>query len=139
MVAVGAVIEHEGRVLLVKHVPERRSFWEGKWICPGGKLELGETIEQGIQREVGEETCLEVELVIPLLPFETVVKNGGRVELHVIYLDYIARLKGGELKVGSDVGEARWVKPEELPALWSELHPDTRRLLRLAGFAGGLS
>jgi len=48
MVAVGAVIEDgEGRILLVKHVAERGGFWQGKWICPGGGLELGETIEEG--------------------------------------------------------------------------------------------
>ena len=39
VVAVGAVIlDNEGRVLLGRHKPERRGFWAGKWICPGGKL-----------------------------------------------------------------------------------------------------
>jgi len=56
MIGVGAVVEDElGRILLVKHIPERGGFWQGKWICPGGELELGETIEEGIKREVKEE------------------------------------------------------------------------------------
>ena len=47
IVAVGAVIEdNEGRILLVKHKPERGGYWQGEWICPGGKLELGETLEE---------------------------------------------------------------------------------------------
>ena len=96
-----------GRVLLVKHKPERGGFWQGKWICPGGELELGEDIGDGIRREVMEETNLEVDLVKALPAFDRIVKRGGEVELHVIYVDYTARLVRGELKVDSDVGEAR--------------------------------
>ena len=133
-VAVGAVIEDSlGRILLVKHVPERGGYWQGKWICPGGKLELGETIEEGIRREVREETQLEIELVRPLPPFDRIVKSGDRVSLHIIYVDCLARLVGGELKPGSDVGEARWVEKGRLPAMWDELHADTRRLLEIGG------
>lgn len=137
MVAVGAVIQDGERVLLVKHVPQRRSFWEGKWICPGGRLEVGETIAEGIRREVMEETNLEIDLVQALPPFDTVVKRGEGVELHVVYIDYLARPRpspeGGKLRAGSDVGEARWVPVAELPAMWGDLHQDTQRLLTLAG------
>lgn len=137
MVAVGAVIQERDRVLLVKHVPQRRSFWEGKWICPGGRLELGETIAEGVRREVKEETNLEIDLVQALPPFDTVVKRGEGVELHVVYIDYLARPRGGELRAASDVGEARWVPVAELPAMWGDLHQDTQRLLTIAGLAGG--
>ncbi|MBA7487269.1 Nucleoside triphosphatase NudI [subsurface metagenome] len=133
MLAVGAVIEDEaGRILLVKHVPERGGYWQGKWICPGGKLELGETIEEGIKREVREETQLEIELLAPLYPFDTVVGARDKVSLHVIYIDYLARVTGGELKSGSDVGEAIWVEKERIQEIWEELHDDTRRLLQIA-------
>jgi len=134
MVAVGAVIEDEtGRILLVKHVPERGGFWQKKWICPGGKLEFGETIEEGIKREVREETRLEIDLLAPLPPFDTIAGAGERVSLHVIYIDYLARVTGGEFKPGSDVGEGIWVEKEHIPEIWEELHDDTRRLLQIAG------
>ena len=134
MIGVGAVIEDEaGRILLVKHVKERGGFWQGRWICPGGGLELGETIEEGIKREVMEETRLEIELVKPLPPFDTVVKSNGEVSLHVIYIDYLARLTGGSLKPGDDVGEAIWVAKDRIGEIWEELHDDTKRLLRIAG------
>ena len=137
MVAVGAVIEDEGgRILLVKHVPERGGFWQGKWICPGGKLELGETIEEGIRREVREETRLEIDLVTPLHPFERIVKSDDEVSLHVIYIDYLARTIGGELKPQSDIGEAIWVDKERIPEIWEELHDDTKRLLQIAKVVG---
>ncbi len=133
MVAVGAVIEDEsGRVLLVKHVKEKGGYWAGKWICPGGKLELGETIEQGIMREIREETNLEIRLTGAIQPFDRVVKEGELTILHVIYVNYCAEMVGGELKPGSDVGEAVWMSKEAIPGVVDELHEDTARLLKLA-------
>jgi ADP-ribose pyrophosphatase YjhB (NUDIX family) len=133
MVAVGAVVEDdEGRVLLVKHVPEKGGFWQGKWICPGGGLEFGEGIEEGIKREIKEETNLDIELIKPLLPFERIVKEEGK-EMHVVYIDYLARVKGGELKVGSDVREAIWVRKGDLFQIRDEVHEDTKILLQRIG------
>ena len=134
MIGVGAIIEDgAGRILLVKHIPERGGFWQGKWICPGGELEPGETIEEGIKREVREETQLEIDLAAPLVPFDRIVKSDDAVSLHVIYIDYLARVTGGELKVGSDVGEAIWVEKKRIPQMKDELHEDTKRLLHIAG------
>ena len=136
-IGVGAVIEDDaGRILLVKHVPERGGFWQGKWICPGGRLEFGETIEEGIKREVKEETQLEIDLVAPLHPFERVVSANDKVSLHVIYIDYLARVTGGKLKLGSDVGEAIWVEKEHISQIGGELHDDTKKLLQIAKTAG---
>ncbi|MFC1943979.1 NUDIX domain-containing protein [Chloroflexota bacterium] len=136
-VAVGAVIEDdEGRILLVKHRPERGGYWQGKWICPGGRLKVGEGIEEGIRREVGEETNLDIEMVRPLVPFERIVGGAGGTGLHVIYIDYLARLSGGELRPDDDVGEAVWVAKGDIPAMWDELHEDTQRLLKLAEIVG---
>ena len=134
LVAVGAVIQDDkGRILLVKHKRERGGYWQGKWICPGGELEYGEGIEQGIKREVKEETNLEIELTSLLVPFDRIVETGGKTTLHVIYIDYVARLLGGELKVDSDVGEALWVERKNISEIWQELHSDTQRLLQIAG------
>jgi len=134
IIGVGAVIEDgAGRILLVKHIPERGGFWQGKWICPGGGLEPGETIENGIRREVKEETQLEIDLVKPLIPFDRIVRLNGRTSLHVIYIDYLARLTGGKLKTGSDVGEAMWIEKERVTEIWGELHDDTKKLLEIAG------
>jgi len=133
MVAVGAVIKDDSdRVLLVKHRPERGGFWQGKWICPGGKLELGERIEDGIKREVKEETNLEIRLTTPLVPFERIVESEGQTKLHVIYIDYLAEISNGDLKPDSDIGEARWVPRKEIPSIWEDLHEDTRKLFQIA-------
>lgn len=138
LLGVGAVIrDAEGRILLVRHKPEREGFWKGRWICPGGKLEPGETIAEGVIREVREETHLEIKLG-PILPaFETIVRDADDVRLHVVYVDFLADLVGGELKPDDDVGEAEWWDLVTLRSRWSELHRDTQRLLTLAGYPEG--
>ena len=134
LVAVGAVIEDDkGRILLVKHKPERGGFWQGKWICPGGELELGEKISEGIKREVKEETNLDIALKKPLVPFERIVSSTEGTSLHVIYIDYVADLVEGDVKVGSDVGEALWIEKQDIGQIWEDIHDDTKKLLKLAG------
>jgi ADP-ribose pyrophosphatase YjhB (NUDIX family) len=137
IIAVGAVIlDAAEQVLLVKHVPERNSFWHGKWICPGGRLQVGEGIEAGIRREVWEETHLDIRLKRPLVPFERIIHGDDGVRLHVIYIDYLAETVGGILQPGDDVGEAVWIPRLQLAALGEALHEDTRRLLEIAQVMG---
>src|SRR5713101_7879194 len=126
----GIVIDRRGRILLVEHVDAKRGgFWFGKWICPGGKLQRGESLEEGTKREVMEETGLWIELTGKPIVFDRIVKKGDRTELHVVYIDHTARRIRGQLKAGSDVAIARWFSQEELRAQWNDLHEDTRRLL----------
>lgn len=135
VVAVGAVVlDKEDRVLLVKHVEAKRGgFWFGKWICPGGKLETGEAIVDGVLREIKEETNLDVKTSGRAVVFDRIVKEHSKTKMHIIYIDFVAKVVGGELKASSDVGVARWFSREELQERWGELHEDTQRLLREAG------
>ena len=131
MIAVGALIrDPDGRLLLGKHTPERGGPWAGKWICPGGKLVPGETIRDGILREVREETGLKVTISDYIGAFDSILDEGA---LHVVYIDFLADAENAEAKAASDLGEVRWFTREELPDLRDELHPDTQRLLELAG------
>jgi ADP-ribose pyrophosphatase len=136
VLGVGAVIrDADDRILLVRHKRERGGFWQGTWICPGGMLQPGETLAQGAVREVREETHLDIRLGQLLPPFETIVREGDRVALHVVYVDFLAELVGGELMPDDDVGEAEWWDRRTLHERWDELHSDTKRLLSLAGYA----
>ncbi len=136
IVAVGAIIEDEGgRILFVKHRPERGGFWQGRWIFPGGKLNPGETIVEGTHREVLEETNLEIELTRPNPLAERIVMEGIAVSLHVLYITHMAIKRGGDLRPASDVGEATWVRRDELSRIWPELHEDTQIIARLARIA----
>ncbi len=131
-VAVGAVVlDGQDRVLLVKHVEAKRGgFWFGKWICPRGKLTIGETLVDGSRREVKEETDLDVEPLGNVIVFDRIVTDGSKTKLHVVYIDFVAKVTGGELNPGSDAGAANWFSKEELKERWAELHEDTQKLLR---------
>ena len=71
-------------------------------------------------------------MVTSLVPFERIVRSKGKVTLHVIYIDYLAKLAGGSLKPDDDVGEAIWVERSKILQIWKDLHPDTRKLLKIA-------
>jgi ADP-ribose pyrophosphatase YjhB (NUDIX family) len=137
-VGVGAVVlNDEGQVLLVKHVPKAEDFWGGQWMVPGGGLEVGETLEEGIAREVEEETNLRVEVVRHVSTLDRIVREGEEVKLHVVYVDFLVRPVGGDLRPSSDVGTARWFSRGEIEAHWDDIHIDTRRLLEKMGWGIG--
>lgn len=112
IVGVGGVVIQGNRVLLVRR---GREPLKGEWSIPGGMLELGESLKEGVRREVWEETGLKVRPLEPLLVFDRIQKNGERVQYHYVIVDYVCRRTGGRLKSGSDVLDARWVERNELP------------------------
>lgn len=132
---VGAVIlDDQDRVLLVKHVPEKSGFWAEKYICPGGRLEPGESLEDGLRREIWEETSLEIDIVQWVRPMERVIRDAQGILIdHVLYLDVIAKVKQGTFQPASDVGSGAWFTKKELQVIVNEIHEDTQELLREAG------
>ena len=111
-VGIGAVIVHEGRVVLVKR---RFEPLAGQWSIPGGAVEAGETLEACVVREMLEETGFVVEVgpVIEVLDRITHDEE-GRVIYHFVLIDYLCRPLAGELRAGSDVAEAALAEPSEL-------------------------
>jgi mutator protein MutT len=115
IVGVGAVIVHDGRVLLVKrgHAPLK-----GEWNLPGGAVELGETLVTAVVREVLEETGLSVEVGPVVDVVDRVYRaDDGKVEYHYVIVDYLCHPTGGLLEHGSDADDVRWVDPADLQAL----------------------
>ncbi len=110
LVGVGAVIVYQDRVLLVRRANEPL---KGQWTLPGGMLELGETLAQGVAREVREETGLEVEAVELVEVLDRIHREAGRVRFHYVIADYLCRVTGGELRAASDAGAVRWVERAE--------------------------
>jgi 8-oxo-dGTP diphosphatase len=115
---VGAVVlDDDGRVLLVRRGQEPL---KGEWSLPGGALELGERLEDGIRREVLEETGLVVEPVEIVAVFDHISHENadggepGRVRFHYVLVDYRCRVVSGTVAGATDVTEARWVRWQEL-------------------------
>lgn len=96
----GFVVNDEGQVLVVR----RRD--NGEWQPPGGVLELEETIEQGLRREVREEAG--VDIVVG--PLTGVYKN---MRLGVVALVFRCTYVGGALRTSDETDELQWMSPEQ--------------------------
>jgi ADP-ribose pyrophosphatase YjhB (NUDIX family) len=104
--AAGVVRDEQGRVLLLRHRlwPEYRA-----WGLPGGYVNAGERLEDGVAREIREETSLEVK--VERTPFHLASGFRQRVETY-----YEARVTGGRLVLDqAEILEARWCGPDEVP------------------------
>jgi len=112
LVGVGVVIVCNGKILLEKRKKEPS---KGKWSIPGGLVELGESLEQTVIREVHEETCLKVEKPELIDVVENInIDENGRVKYHFVMIDYFVKLKGGKLKPADDASELTWVALKEV-------------------------
>ncbi|HUQ50210.1 MAG TPA: NUDIX hydrolase [Terriglobales bacterium] len=116
VIGLGAVIvDDERRVLLIRRASEPL---KGQWSLPGGAMELGETLLEGVNREVREETGLEVSIVGPAGVYDRIIRDAaGKTHYQYVLIDYVCRVSGGELKAGGDAGEVRWVPENELAQL----------------------
>ena len=109
-VGVGAVIVKDGRVLLVQRATEPAL---GRWSIPGGLVEVGESLIAAVEREVREETGLEIEPVELVELLDRIHRDGDRVRYHYVIADYLCRVVGGSLNAASDAAAVRWVEPAE--------------------------
>lgn len=126
IVGVAAVVLRAGQVLLVQRGREPA---KGLWGLPGGMLELGETVAEGVRREVWEECGVEIEVGPLVGVFEPMQRDdAGRLRYHYVVLDYLARYVGGELQAADDADDARWVSPAELERL--PMLVETREMIK---------
>ena len=100
------------RILLVER---GREPLKGFWSLPGGALETGETLHEGIRREVFEETGLQVNPVEMFEIFERIIRDDdGRPEYHYVLMDYVCEVAGGALQAGDDVSKVHWFEKDAL-------------------------
>lgn len=100
----GIVVRDDGRVLVIKREDN------GHWEAPGGVLELDESFEAGVQREVLEETGL----AVTVQRLTGVYKNMTH---GIVALVYRCRPAGGEPRPTAEARETRWMTIEEVEAV----------------------
>jgi ADP-ribose pyrophosphatase YjhB (NUDIX family) len=113
--AVSAAIFRDGRVLIVQRA---RPPAQGIYTLPGGGVELGETLEEAVVREVREETALEVRPIALAGYRQAIARDAkGIVERHFVILPFAARWVSGEVSLNEELAEAHWLFPDGLAGL----------------------
>jgi ADP-ribose pyrophosphatase YjhB (NUDIX family) len=113
LLGVGAVVFKGGEVLLVRRGQEPA---KDSWSLPGGLVELGETMEAAIQRELMEETGIRVCLLGVAAVLERIFPDpDGRIAYHYVLVDFLCDYLDGALTPGSDITAARFVPLSGLP------------------------
>lgn len=105
----GIVIDDHGRALLTRRRDNHR------WEPPGGVLELAEPVDEGLRREVREETGLDVEPV----RLTGIYKNMNR---GIVALVFLCKVTGGQLATSSETDAFRWAAENEVSELTSEVY-----------------
>ena len=119
VIGVGGVIVDRGSTVLIRRGTEPLV---GQWSIPGGTIEVGETIEEAVRRELREETGLEVRVLELIELFDRIyLQNGAssaqekkKPRYHYVIADYLCELVGGEPRAGSDVTDLAFAREEEL-------------------------
>jgi len=139
IVGVGGVVIEERRALLIRRGSEPLL---GRWSIPGGTLELGETLIEGTERELMEETGLAVRVLDLIEIFERIDFGGGadetwttleerrRPRFHFVIADYLCQRISGEAVAGGDVTDVAWARETELERF--QLTPTATRVIRKA-------
>jgi 8-oxo-dGTP diphosphatase len=120
------MIIHRGNILLsVRGKPPS----EGLWGLPGGAVEVGETVEEALVREVLEETSVTVRPLKQVAVLDSITRDDdGRVKYHYILFEFLCEYVTGAVKSGSDALDARWVPLEDLESV--DIMPTTLRFIR---------
>ena len=122
---VGALIVNaDDEVLLI-----RSHKWRGRYVMPGGHIELGETMEEALRREIREETGLEIRDLAFIGFQEFIYDDAFWRRGHYVFFDYACRTDGTEVVLNDEGQEYAWVSLEQ--ALAMDVEPYTLRVLEL--------
>jgi ADP-ribose pyrophosphatase YjhB (NUDIX family) len=135
VVGIGGVIIEQGRTLLIRRGSEPL---RGEWSIPGGTLEVGETLHEGVARELLEETGVEIRVLELIEVFDRIFLENEASgtpprktpRFHFVIVDYLCERVSGEPRAGSDVTDVAFAREDELPQF--HLTETVKRVLKKA-------
>jgi 8-oxo-dGTP diphosphatase len=121
VLAASIAVFHEGKVLLIQRAKPPA---QGLYSLPGGRIELGETLRDGVLRELREEMALEADLIGFVDHVEHIeISEDGEVGAHALIAVFCGLWRAGEPVPSDEVSDWLWVDPVAPGIL-----PMTRRL-----------
>lgn len=122
---VGAIVVGEKGILLVRR---DKDPGKGLFAIPGGIIEVGETQEDAILREIEEETGIKVELIEMIGTYDLIINDSdNKIKFHFVLIHYIARALSSNIKPESPDSEVKWFSIDDL--LGEEIHPQILNLI----------
>ncbi len=111
-VGVGVIVFRDHEVLLIQRNKEPN---KGQWSIPGGRQMLGETVAEAAQRELLEETGVNVDRLLLVDVVDAIIPDvEGKIKYHYTLVDYMGQWQSGESRPGDDAKEVRWVRLNQL-------------------------
>jgi nucleoside triphosphatase len=122
---VGALIVNDKKQILLT----KSHKWKNRFTIPGGHVELGETTEEALKREIKEEVGLDIKPIRFLLMQEVIYSEEFYKPKHFIFLDYLCEAETTDVKLNkNEIQEFIWVNPRK--ALGMNVDTFTKRTIR---------
>ncbi len=115
-IAQKAIIEHNGKILLVKEAPNNEGTNPGLWDLPGGRIAFGEKPIDALRREVREEVGLDIEVERPVYLDEWRPKIEN-LQRQIVGAYVVCRAKSNQVRLSGDHAEFQWLNPRDAQQL----------------------
>jgi 8-oxo-dGTP diphosphatase len=108
ILAVSGAVFREGRVLVARRAREPMI---GRFSLPGGAVEVGETLEEAVARELDEEVGVEADIVAFNRHVQSIQREADRVRTHFVIASFVARWTKGEARASEEMDAVAWIEP----------------------------
>jgi 8-oxo-dGTP diphosphatase len=108
ILAVSAAVFRDTKVLVGRRAREPMN---GRFSLPGGVVELGETLEEAVKRELREEVGVEADVIAFNRFVDAIEREGNRVRAHFVIASFVARWRSGEARVSDEIDAVSWIDP----------------------------